>query len=309
MQNLDAIDRAIVVELYLNCRLSYEELGAKFGLSTSSVWRRVKLLQDDGVIERFYVNIHTDCVYPRTVIAIIEVEDSVDEEDVVDTIFSNPHVFEVGSIINGTCFAYIETLTSEECNEFEENIQRIEGVKSVQTYKGLSPTSDRKTVVSIPEFTCSEKRVIAHLIENPRLQIGELSSVTDFSARKTKKILGVLTSDNRLWFSLRANTARKRCISFVLKIEIDDIEKSSEVHNWIEENIHDFWWSFTSGDAMFSHFTVEDSTKTSEISEKVKTHPAVVSAQSFIHIPCRKGPKIGEKMLKDLLEEIPSTHE
>ncbi|MHA1637838.1 MAG: Lrp/AsnC family transcriptional regulator, partial [Candidatus Thorarchaeota archaeon] len=100
---MDAIDRAIVSELFLNCRLSYEELGAKFGLSTSSVWRRVKLLQDEGVIERFYLNIHPDYVYPRVVMIFIDFDDSVDEEYVVDSLFSNPLVFNIDSIVNSSC--------------------------------------------------------------------------------------------------------------------------------------------------------------------------------------------------------------
>ena len=299
---MDAIDRAIVSELFLNCRLPYEELGSKLGLSTSSVWRRVKLLQNEGVIERFYLNLHTDYVWPRTVMAIIDIEDSADEENVVDSVFSNPLVFNVGSIVNGACIADIEVLTREEYDSFEEHIHGIEGVKSIHAYKGVSPPSDRNCVASIPKFTESEKRVITHLMETPRMQIGAISNVTGFSVRKTKKLLGDLTSDNRLWFSLRARTARKGCISFVLKIEMNDQQRNLEVINWIEENIPGYWWSFTSRNAIFTYFIVEDTTNTRRISEKVKIHPTVVSTRSFIRLPYKKRPKIGERMLRKLLE-------
>ena len=105
---MDEIDRAIVLELFLNCRLSYEELGSRFGLSTSSIWRRVKLLQDEGVIERFYLTLHEDYVFPRAIVIVLDIEDSVDEEIIVDSLFSNQLVYNIDSIINSTCILDIE---------------------------------------------------------------------------------------------------------------------------------------------------------------------------------------------------------
>ncbi len=47
---LDALDRRILVALQANGRLSYEELGGKVGLSASASLRRVKRLEEAGVI-------------------------------------------------------------------------------------------------------------------------------------------------------------------------------------------------------------------------------------------------------------------
>lgn len=47
---LDAIDRRILRSLQENARLSNAELAQKVGLSTSPVWRRVKALEEAGVI-------------------------------------------------------------------------------------------------------------------------------------------------------------------------------------------------------------------------------------------------------------------
>ena len=46
----DALDRRILVALQDNGRLSYEELGGKVGLSASAALRRVKRLEESGVI-------------------------------------------------------------------------------------------------------------------------------------------------------------------------------------------------------------------------------------------------------------------
>ncbi|MDM0110436.1 Lrp/AsnC family transcriptional regulator [Variovorax sp. J22R24] len=47
---LDSIDQRIISVLQLNGRLSYEELGTQVGLSASAALRRVKRLEETGVI-------------------------------------------------------------------------------------------------------------------------------------------------------------------------------------------------------------------------------------------------------------------
>ncbi|HET8745559.1 MAG TPA: Lrp/AsnC family transcriptional regulator [Ramlibacter sp.] len=47
---LDALDQRILAALQSNGRLSYEELGGKVGLSASATLRRVKRLEEAGVI-------------------------------------------------------------------------------------------------------------------------------------------------------------------------------------------------------------------------------------------------------------------
>ena len=48
--SLDAIDRRILRHLQQNARISTAELAEKVGLSVSPAWRRVKALEEAGVI-------------------------------------------------------------------------------------------------------------------------------------------------------------------------------------------------------------------------------------------------------------------
>jgi Lrp/AsnC family leucine-responsive transcriptional regulator len=47
---LDSLDQRIISVLQMNGRLSYEELGGRVGLSASAALRRVKRLEETGVI-------------------------------------------------------------------------------------------------------------------------------------------------------------------------------------------------------------------------------------------------------------------
>ncbi|MEQ8691582.1 MAG: Lrp/AsnC family transcriptional regulator, partial [Pseudomonadales bacterium] len=52
MKNLDSFDVKILRELQQNADISMQDLGERVGLSHTPCWRRVKRLQEDGVIRR-----------------------------------------------------------------------------------------------------------------------------------------------------------------------------------------------------------------------------------------------------------------
>ena len=53
MQNLDRADLAILRELQKNGRISNRELADRVALSTAPCWRRVRMLEDQGVIKHY----------------------------------------------------------------------------------------------------------------------------------------------------------------------------------------------------------------------------------------------------------------
>jgi DNA-binding Lrp family transcriptional regulator len=57
---LETKDRRLLAELQRDSRLTNQELAEKVGMSSSATWRRVKSLEDSGVIERY-----TAIVNPR----------------------------------------------------------------------------------------------------------------------------------------------------------------------------------------------------------------------------------------------------
>lgn len=50
---LELRDRQLLIELQRDARLTMQELGSRVGLSSSAVWRRVKALEESGVIDRY----------------------------------------------------------------------------------------------------------------------------------------------------------------------------------------------------------------------------------------------------------------
>ncbi|MDX1482562.1 MAG: Lrp/AsnC family transcriptional regulator [Woeseiaceae bacterium] len=52
---LDARDRRLLAELQRDSRQTTQELAGKIGMSTSATWRRVRSLEEAGIIDRYSV--------------------------------------------------------------------------------------------------------------------------------------------------------------------------------------------------------------------------------------------------------------
>jgi Lrp/AsnC family transcriptional regulator, leucine-responsive regulatory protein len=52
-------DRRILAELQRDGRLTMQELSERVGMSSSAVWRRVKSLEEEGVIDRYAVLVNS----------------------------------------------------------------------------------------------------------------------------------------------------------------------------------------------------------------------------------------------------------
>lgn len=61
-QALDKLDKAILRRLQADGRQTYDVIGEKVGLSASAVLRRVKRLEDAGVIERYVALVRPEAV-------------------------------------------------------------------------------------------------------------------------------------------------------------------------------------------------------------------------------------------------------
>ncbi|MBT8083896.1 MAG: Lrp/AsnC family transcriptional regulator [Woeseia sp.] len=55
---LDSRDRAILAELQQDCRITMQQLAQKIGLSASACWRRVRALEESGVVDRYAVQVN-----------------------------------------------------------------------------------------------------------------------------------------------------------------------------------------------------------------------------------------------------------
>jgi Lrp/AsnC family leucine-responsive transcriptional regulator len=136
---LDRIDKRILVELQGNARISNQELADKVGLSPSPCLRRVRALEDSGLIKGYYTQLNASMLGLK-LMALVQI--SMDRhtpdrfEQFEAIIKSWPQVLECILITGQSADFQLKVLVKdmEEYQDFLLNrITRIPGVSDVHS--------------------------------------------------------------------------------------------------------------------------------------------------------------------------------
>ena len=129
---LDERDRRILEELSRNARVSYTELAKRLGISDVAVIKRIRRLEQQGVIKRYTVEVN-----PRSLGYRVVSYTGIDVEpehllDVAEELRKKPYVKRL-SITSGDhdIMAVIWARDSEDLRRIHEEISRLPGVKRI----------------------------------------------------------------------------------------------------------------------------------------------------------------------------------
>ena len=135
---LDTIDRRILRALQRNGRLQNVDLAKEVGLSPSPCLRRVRLLEENGVIER-YVAVLNPAKVGKAISVFARVflkgQDAHTVEHFTEAIRQLPQVVEC-HLMAGECDFLLRVVAADldEYRQFQvDHLTRIKGVQSVKT--------------------------------------------------------------------------------------------------------------------------------------------------------------------------------
>ncbi len=129
---MDEKDRQIIKMLKQDARAGYGDIGTKIGLSEGAVRKRIKTLNDEGVIRKFTVKLGvaegaqaitllaTNPAHPTQ-----EVSKKIQEIPNIETIYEVTGEYDIIAVISG--------MSVTEVNECIEKIRRVEGVMKTNT--------------------------------------------------------------------------------------------------------------------------------------------------------------------------------
>src|SRR3954464_14672498 len=141
---LDEIDRRILRLLQQNARLSNAELAQKVGLSVSPVWRRVRALEESGVITGYQALVDPAAVgLAVTVFIHVSLEKQVEPalEAFEAAVRRRPEVMEC-YLMTGDA-DYLLRIFVRDLGEYErflmDHLTRIRGIASIKSSFALRP--------------------------------------------------------------------------------------------------------------------------------------------------------------------------
>ena len=149
---LDAIDRRILRALQRDGRLQNLELAKQVGLSPSPCLRRVRLLEESGVIERYVALVNplkVDAAVTLFVRVWLTGQDEVTVDRFVDAVRELPQVLEC-HLMAGDCDFLLRVVASDLEAYRQFQIKHLARIKGVQNLKTEIPMQKIKLTTELP---------------------------------------------------------------------------------------------------------------------------------------------------------------
>lgn len=149
---LDSHDRAIVAALQENGRYTVQELAARIGLSTSPTWRRLKALEERGVIKNYVARVDAAQLgYHDTVFAHVTLsKHNLDAIDAFErAMLDRPEVLDVYSMTGDA--DYLMRVVARSTLDYERFLKEaVFSNAAVQQIKSHFALREIKSTVAIP---------------------------------------------------------------------------------------------------------------------------------------------------------------
>ncbi|MER3484094.1 MAG: Lrp/AsnC family transcriptional regulator [Meiothermus sp.] len=151
MVQIDAIDRAILLELQQESRLSYAEIGARVGLSPAAVHDRVKKLERKGVIQAYRIRVSPEALGLKlTAFVSIRLENNSSCRAVLPALEQFPEVEEVHSVAGEVdVLLKVRTTDPKTLEDLIYRIKSVEGVSRTTSSVVLSTAVEGRPLVPV----------------------------------------------------------------------------------------------------------------------------------------------------------------
>ena len=280
---MDDIDKRIILELDSDCRMTYQKMADKLGLSATAIKKRVTKLLEQGVIDRFITTLNYDMIDSDLLLAIIQTDGSEYQEEFIEEMGNNPKVIQVSSVACGKGGLYcVFAVTSGvmALSDFGAFVRTLEPVIDSEIHVLLYPRG-KKT-----KLTRLQLRVLKQLVDNPRMSVVEIADLAGMTARRVRKILDELQESEGILFAVLWNLGIGGLTEVLLRIEWDEKNASHEeiIDSLRREYPLEFWTPFISASypVVFTRFVVEDLETIESISRAVRRSSFVKSLSTLV---------------------------
>ncbi|MFX1368063.1 MAG: winged helix-turn-helix transcriptional regulator [Promethearchaeota archaeon] len=265
---MDLTDKGILGDLVENCRITYEELARKYGLSANAVKRRIHKLEECGVITGYIIRFSLAMVDAEFLYGVIYTDGSQDEVQFVDMIGASPSVVAAAAYTDGTYVFLAEYKNSVELMELGAFLRRLGGVQSVELHTLVASKGNKM------ELSQLHRIILKHLTEDPRMTIADLARRTGFSARRVRRHVVELVESNAVLFTVGLELDEAGSIPYLARILWDERKVTHDVVvDWLREQYPRSLWEWyvsVSEPVVFCLFTAEHLNEVEELVRNVR---------------------------------------
>jgi DNA-binding Lrp family transcriptional regulator len=298
---MDAIDKGILNYLASNCRITYRELSTKFNISSSAIKKRVKKLEESGVIEGYGINLSRAMTGTNLLFGFLGTDGSQDEEDFVETL-GKQDMFVAAASYTGSHYALVaEFRNSQDLWEIGAFLRNFSSVITIETHQLLGSQG------STMELTKLHLRVINVLLDDPRMSIVDIAEKTGLTSRRVRRLVNELVEGQAIIFRSFNELGKAGSIPFLMWITWNEKETDhNAIRDWLNKTFSlSLWESFISAEApiMICLLTGEDLTEVDSIARVTRRHPHIPTVTVQIGKYHKYFPGLSHRILIKILEE------
>jgi DNA-binding Lrp family transcriptional regulator len=286
-----------------NCRVSYESLAKKTGLSSTAVRNRVIALLDSGAISRFSVSLRAAMTGAEYFIALVKTDGTEDIDEFVRKLGQSPMVGHISLLASAGGGAYLlwgQYIGSSMLTELRTFLRSPSEVRDVELHTILSKLGSKMTLANL------HLRILAILRKNPRAQINEIAQETGLSPKTVRRGIRELTTGGGIAFSARPDMAAGNLVNFFVRFEWNESDITlEEVVDWLMVKFKAELWDPTPSateSVFFAEFVVENLHEAEEIARSIRSAPFIRSTSTLVSYSNQKFAYLAETMLDEMIQ-------
>jgi DNA-binding Lrp family transcriptional regulator len=281
---LDEIDKQILTALARNCRITYQELSRRHGISANAIRRRIMNLEESGEISSYVVSLSAAMIGPNQIFGYLTSDGSRDEVEMIDQIGSHPNITAAAAYSTGT-YAFVANYdTAQEMYELSSFLRSIKSVINAEIHPIIIHPGQKI------ELTKLHLRILKFLVEDPRLSVVEIANKSGLTARRVRRLLGELEESGAVQFKALVELGAASSIPFIARIRWNEKSTSYEqIIDWLEKKYPlAVWEHFASATepTLFTLLSGENLTDANEMTREIRRHrdiESVITSISSFH--------------------------
>ncbi|MGY5865818.1 MAG: winged helix-turn-helix transcriptional regulator [Candidatus Thorarchaeota archaeon] len=301
---MDLVDKKIIIEIAANCRVSYEALSRKTGLSANAVKNRVIALLDSGTITRFSVSLEAAMINAEYFSALVITDGTEDIDKFVKIMGESPmigHISILASAVGGAYFVWGQYIGSSMLLELRTFLRSFSEVQDVEIHTIIHRTGKKVVLTNL------HLRILSILRKKPRALINEVATISDLAPKTVRRGIRELTEGEGIVFSARPDMAAGKLVNFIVRFEWKEDETSlDEVLIWLQDEYPAQLWDpgpSVAEPIFFAEFVVNDLHEAEAIAKHIRSRSFVKSTTTLVSYSNQKFQYLAETMLDEMIRE------
>jgi len=298
---MDELDKKILGDLGSNCRVSYQELSRRYGVSANAIRRRVLNLEESGEIGGYSLTLSPAMVGVNRILGLLTADGSRDEVEVMDEIGSHSGVIASASYSNGIYALVGEYTSPEELLDLSSYFRKIESIEKTEVHQTIVPLGTQM------ELTRMHLRVLKPLLLGPRLSVVEVSKKSGLTARRVRRLLNQLEESGAVRFQALLKLGAANSIPFLARVTWDERTANyQEILDWIAKTFPlSHWETFVSATepVLYSLIAVESLVEVNDVTRALRKYEKIQSVKALISKYHKFYPSITRQKLVEMIEE------